>query len=114
MRDSPTFLRYVEVKKTRLLRRHGTKTESEGSVDSNALCGVGLGWSGRRGLLLGDDARCSFGVETEVREWRGVELVDLDEHRVGILGGGVKSEMLGADVVIKEPWFAAVFSSARV
>ena len=94
--------------------RGANEQRSEGSVDSSALCGVRLGWIGRRGLLLGGDAGSSFGVQTEVREWRGLELVDLDEHRVGVLRGGVKSEMLRADVVIKEPWLAAVFSSARV
>ena len=87
---------------------------SEGSVYSSALCGVGLGWIGRRGLLLDGDAGNSFGVQAEVGEWRRLEFVDLDEHRVCVLRGGVESEMLRADVVIKEPWLAAVFSSARV
>lgn len=64
--------------------------------------------------MLGGDAGNSFGVQAEVGEWRGFELVDLHEHRVSVLRGGVKSEMLRANVVIKEPWLAAVFSSARV
>ena len=92
----------------------GTKTESGGSVDSSALCGFRLGWIGRRGWLLDGDAGSGFGVQAEVGVWRGLELVDLDEHRVGVLRGGVESEMLRADVVIEEPWLAAVFSSARV
>ena len=90
---------------------------SEGSVNSSALRGVRLRWIGRRGLLLGDDAGNSFGIQAEIREWCGLDvlnIVDLDEHRVGVLRGGVESEMLRADVVIKEPWFGAVFSSARV
>jgi hypothetical protein len=99
---------------------NGTKSEarceqrSEGSVYSNALCGVRLCWIGRRGLLLGGDAGDSFGVEPEVRAWRRLGVVDINEHRLGVLRGGVESEMLRAYIVIKEPWLIAIFSGARV
>ena len=104
----------LEAKGKNAARGQRCEQRSEGSVYSSALCGVRLRWIGRRGLLLGDDARCSFGVEAEVREWRRLDFVDLDEHRLGVLRGGVESEMLRADIVIKEPWLAAVFSGARV
>lgn len=64
-------------------------------------------------MPLRGDAGNSFGVQGEVGEWRRLELVHLDEHRVGVLRGGVESEMLRADVIIEEPRLAAVFSSAR-
>jgi len=87
---------------------------SEGSVCSSALCGFRLCWIGRRGFLLGGDAGDRFGVQTEIRVWRRLGVGDFDEHRVGVVRGGVESEMLRAYVVIEEPRPIAVFSGARV
>jgi len=87
---------------------------SEGSVNSSALCGFKLCWIGRRGFLLGGDAGDRFRVEAEVRVRRWLGLVDINEHRVGVVRGGVEGEVLRADVVIEEPRLFAVFSGARV
>src|ERR1700730_8347040 len=86
----------------------------EGSVCSSALCGFRLCWIGGRGFLLGGDAGGSFGVEPEVGMWRRLGIVHLDEHRVGVVRGGVESEVLRAHVVIEEPQLFAVFSGAGV
>jgi hypothetical protein len=64
--------------------------------------------------LLSGDAGGSFGVEPEVGMWRRLGVVDINEHRLGVVRSGVKSEMLRAYVVIKEPWLVAVFSGAGV
>jgi hypothetical protein len=86
----------------------------EGSVYSSALCGVRLCWVGGRGFLLSGDAGDRFGVEAEVRVWRRLGLVAINEHRLGVVRRGVKSEVLRAYVAIKEPRLIAVFSRARV
>jgi hypothetical protein len=88
--------------------------QSEGSVYSSALCGVRLCRIGGRGFLLGGDAGDRFGVEAEVRVWRRLGLVDINEHRLGVVRRSVESEMLRAYVVIKEPRLIAVFRRARV
>ena len=64
--------------------------------------------------MLGGDAGSSFGVEPEVRVWRRLGVVYINEHRLGVVRGGVESEMLRAYVVIKEPRLIAVFSGAGV
>jgi hypothetical protein len=88
--------------------------QSHASVHSSALCSVRQCWIGGRGFLLGSDAGDRFGAEAEVRVWRWLGLVDINEHRLGVVRRGVKSEVLRAYVVIKEPRLIAVFSRARV
>jgi len=82
--------------------RHETGKEQRLSIFERALwrqtvldrgAGIAAGWQRRR-WLRGTDR--SQGMAP------GLGLGDIDEHRLGVLRRGVKSEMLRAYVVIKE------------